>query len=454
MQIKLPEKVKQIITKLEAAGYEAYAVGGCVRDSFLGREPDDWDITTSASPAQTKAVFGRTIDTGIQHGTVTVMLEHESFEVTTYRIDGEYEDSRHPKEVVFTKNLVEDLKRRDFTINAMAYNDKTGLVDVFGGIADLENKIIRCVGNAEERFMEDALRMMRAVRFSAQLGFSIDADTERAIAALAPNLINISAERIQVELVKLLLSPNPDYIRKAYDLGITAVVLPELDTAFETTQHNPHHMYTVGEHLMHCLLNVRANRCLRIAALLHDIGKPASKTTDEDGIDHFHGHVEIGEEMAVRILKRLKFDNDTIMRVRIYIRHHDDQIDPKAKAVRRSMGKIGEEYFCGVLALKRADCLAQSLYMREEKIEGLDAVGALYQEILDKRQCVSLKSLAISGDDLIASGVPQGKQIGEILSNLLAEVIEDPSRNTQEYLLERAKLLSGENTSAINKQKE
>ena len=451
MQIKLPEKVKQIINELEAAGYEAYAVGGCIRDSILGKEPDDWDITTSASPIQTKAVFKRTIDTGIQHGTVTVMLDHESFEVTTYRIDGEYEDSRHPKEVVFTENLVEDLKRRDFTINAMAYNDKSGLVDVFGGIADLENKIIRCVGNAEERFTEDALRMMRAVRFSAQLGFSIDTDTERAIVALAPNLANISAERIQVELVKLLLSPNPDYIRKAYDLGITAVVLPELDTAFETPQHNPHHMYTVGEHLMHCLLNTRADRCLRIAALLHDIGKPASKTTDEDGIDHFHGHVEIGEEMAAEILKRLKFDNDTITKVRIYIKYHDDQINPNAKSVRRSMGKIGEEHFNGVLELKRADCLAQSMYMREEKIDGLDKVEALYQEILDKKQCVSLKNLAISGDDLIEIGVPQGRKIGEILSKLLVEVIEEPSHNTHDYLLGRAKIFAGENMAIINK---
>lgn len=446
MQIKLPEKVKYIIMQLEAAGYEAYAVGGCIRDSVLGREPDDWDITTSASPTQIKSVFQRTIDTGIQHGTVTVMLDHEHFEVTTYRIDGEYEDSRHPKEVVFTKNLVEDLKRRDFTINAMAYNDTGGLVDVFGGIADLESKIIRCVGNARERFGEDALRMMRAVRFSAQLGFTIDTDTEHAIEELAPNLANISAERVQVELVKLLLSPNPDYMRKAYDLGITAVVLPEIDAAFETPQNNPHHRYTVGEHLMHCLLHVRADRSLRIAALLHDIGKPASKTTDEEGIDHFHGHVELGEEMAADILKRLKFDNDTIARVRIYIRHHDDQINPAAKSVRRSMGKIGEAFFEGVLELKRADCLAQSMYLRDEKLGALDRVEALYQEILAKRQCVSLKTLAVSGDDLIALGVPQGRTIGAILSRLLAEVIEEPSRNTRDYLLARADSFIKENT--------
>lgn len=445
MQINLPGKVKQIITELEAAGYEAYAVGGCVRDSILGKTPDDWDITTSASPMQTKAVFRRTIDTGIAHGTVTVMLDREGFEVTTYRIDGEYEDSRHPKEVTFTASLAEDLKRRDFTINAMAYNDRDGLVDLFGGMDDLEKRTVRCVGNARERFTEDALRMMRAVRFSAQLGFSIDTDTEHAIMELAPNLRNISSERIRTELVKLLMSPHPDEIRKAYDLGITAIVLPELDSAFETPQNNPHHMYTVGEHLMHCLMHTRADRCLRIAALLHDIGKPASKTTDTDGIDHFHGHVEIGEQMAGEILRRLKFDNDTITRVKTYIRHHDDQIDPNPRAVRRSAGRIGEDYFNGVLELKRADCLAQSMYMREEKLDGLDRVEALYQEILESRQCISLKDLAISGKDLIAAGVPQGRKIGEILSKLLEEVLEEPARNTHENLLERTKTLMSEN---------
>lgn len=441
MQIKLPEKVKQIITELEAAGYEAYAVGGCVRDSILGREPDDWDITTSATPMQTKAVFGRTIDTGIQHGTVTVRFAGESFEVTTYRIDGEYADSRHPKNVVFTANLVEDLKRRDFTINAMAYNDRSGLVDAFGGITDLENKIVRCVGDARERFTEDALRMMRAVRFSAQLGFSIDTDTEHAIMELAPNLARISAERIQIELVKILMSPNPDDIRVAYDLGITQIVLPELEETFETTQNNPHHLYTVGEHLMHTLMNTRADKCLRIAALLHDIGKPASKTTDEDGIDHFHGHVELSEEMAAEILKRLKFDNDTIARVRKYIRYHDDDIHPTDRSVRRAVNKVGEEYFGGLLELRRADCLAQSMYMREEKLDNLDKVERIYKKILADKQCISLKSLAITGNDLLEAGAPQGKKVGEILSALLEDVLEEPSHNTYEYLLKKAKTL-------------
>ncbi len=438
-QIQLPDKVKYIISQLETAGYEAYAVGGCVRDSLLGRQPSDWDVTTSAKPQQVKAVFRHTIDTGIQHGTVTVMLDREGFEVTTYRIDGEYEDSRHPKEVVFTANLIEDLKRRDFTINAFAYNDRSGIVDAFRGMEDLENGVIRCVGEAAERFGEDALRMLRAVRFSAQLGFSIAEETKAAIRELAPSLRHISAERIQAELVKLLMSDNPDYMRDAHELGITGIVLPELDTAFATAQHNPHHQYTVGEHLMQSLLHIRADKSLRIAALLHDIGKPQVRTTDEDGIDHFHGHVEVSEWMALDILKRLKFDNDTIDKVQKYVRYHDYKPEPDARAVRRAANKIGAEYFPQVMEIWRADILAQSDYQRSENLARVCRVGQLYAEIMEKNQCISLKTLQITGSDLLALGVPKGKRIGEILNQLLDEVLQNPANNTRGYLLEKAK---------------
>lgn len=434
MQLQLPEKVQYIIHTLEDAGYEAYAVGGCVRDMLLGRTPDDWDITTSAKPQQVKAVFGHTIDTGIQHGTVTVMLGREGFEVTTYRIDGEYEDSRHPREVIFTANLIEDLKRRDFTINAFACNGRSGIVDAFDGMQDLENGIIRCVGDATERFTEDALRMMRAVRFSAQLGFTIEERTRAAIRQLAPNLSHISAERIQTELVKLLKSPHPDYMREAYELGMTAVFLPELDAAFATQQNNPHHCYSVGEHLMHCLLSCPPDKSIRIAALLHDIAKPLTKTTDEQGIDHFHGHAQLGEEMAARILRRLKFDNDTITRVRKLVKYHDYPIEPTPEAVRHAIHTIGEAYFADVLTLKEADMLAQSTYQRAEKQERLDKTRQLYSMILEQQQCVSLKDLALTGTDLIALGIPKGRQIGDILNELLLDVIETPSHNTREYL--------------------
>lgn len=439
IQIQLPEKVQFIISRLEQAGYEAYAVGGCVRDSLLGRQPHDWDVTTSAKPMQVKEVFRHTIDTGIQHGTVTVMLDHEGFEVTTYRIDGEYEDSRHPKEVTFTVSLVEDLKRRDFTINAMAYNDRSGIVDAFGGVADLENGIIRCVGEAAERFGEDALRILRAVRFSAQLGFTIADGTKAAARALAPNLNHISAERIQAELVKLLVSAHPDYMRDAYALGITKAVLPELDDAFATQQNHPHHMYNVGEHLMQCLLHTRADKSLRLAALLHDIGKPQTRTTDADGTDHFHGHVEVSERMAAAILRRLKFDNDTIAKVQKYVKYHDYNAEPSAKAVRRAINKIGAEYFPQVLELRRADTLAQSAYQQTEKLERIDAIAQIYSEIMEQQQCVSLKTLEITGNDLIALGVPKGKRIGAILAELLDDVLQNPENNTHDYLMEEAK---------------
>ena len=274
MVFEIPQKVEIIINILEKAGYEAYAVGGCVRDALLGRTPNDWDITTSAKPEQVKALFHRTVDTGIAHGTVTVLLEKEGFEVTTYRVDGEYEDGRHPKEVTFTACLEEDLKRRDFTINAMAYNPRKGLVDLFEGQKDLENKVIRCVGDPLERFTEDALRIMRAVRFSAQLGFSLEEETRKALSVLAPNLKHVSAERIQVELVKLLVSPHPDYLRIAYEAGVTREFLPEFDRCMETPQNTPHHCYNVGEHILHSLLYVRADKVLRLTMLLHDIDKP------------------------------------------------------------------------------------------------------------------------------------------------------------------------------------
>ncbi|MBO4515022.1 MAG: CCA tRNA nucleotidyltransferase, partial [Lachnospiraceae bacterium] len=267
VSIEIPQKAKEILDVLHGAGFEAYVVGGCVRDSILGRTPQDWDVTTSARPEEVKALFRRTIDTGIQHGTVTVMMDKEGFEVTTYRIDGKYEDSRHPSEVIFTPSLEEDLKRRDFTINAMAYNDRDGLVDLFGGMEDMEKKVIRCVGDARARFGEDALRIMRAVRFSAQLGYEIEAQTREAIRELAPTLRNISAERIQTELIKLVVSGHPEYLRIAWETGITKVVLPEFDLMMETPQNHPHHCYNVGEHTLVSMTQVSADKVLRLTML-------------------------------------------------------------------------------------------------------------------------------------------------------------------------------------------
>ena len=440
MQIKLPDKVSYIIEKLEAAGYEAYAVGGCVRDSLLGRVPDDWDITTSANPYEIKEIFPRTIDTGIQHGTVTVMMDREGFEVTTYRIDGEYEDSRHPKEVTFTANLVEDLKRRDFTINAMAYNDKAGLVDVFDGVGDIERKIIRCVGNPKERFTEDALRMMRAVRFSAQLGYEIEENTALAIKDLAPNLKNISAERIQVELIKLVTSPHPEHLRIAYETGITKVIMPEFDVCMETVQNNPHHCYTVGEHTLKSMQAIEPDKVLRLAMLFHDIGKPVTISTDEKGIHHFYGHPDVSEDLARKILRRLKFDNYTLRMVTGLVKYHDREVKPEPKYVRRAILKIGEDIFPLLFPIKKADIAAQSDYKREEKNEKLEMVRLAYEEVISKNQCVSLKTLAITGRDLITEvGMEAGPELGKVLEKLLDEVIENPEYNQKETLLTLAK---------------
>lgn len=435
VQIKLPDKVSKIIDKLTAAGYEAYAVGGCVRDSVLGREPNDWDITTSAKPMEVKQLFSRTIDTGIKHGTVTVMLDKQGFEVTTYRIDGDYEDGRHPKQVTFTACLEEDLKRRDFTINAMAYNEQTGLVDIFGGMQDIQRNVVRCVGDAQERFTEDALRMLRAVRFSAQLGYQIEEGTKKAIRSMAPNLKLISAERIQAELVKLVISPHPDYLRTAYETGITAQILPEFDLCMNTAQNNPHHCYNVGEHILHAMQEIEADKVLRLGMLFHDIGKPQTLTIDEAGIIHNKGHADAGERIAKDVLRRLKFDNDTLEKVVKLVRYHDQEIGLTASGVRRAVNRIGEDIFPMLFAVRYADIQAQSNYMREEKLEKLAQLRELYDGICRRQECISLKDLAVTGSDLIALGMPPGREIGELLKELLDLVLENPHKNTRDELL-------------------
>lgn len=433
--IRLPEKVNTIIITLQNAGFEAYVVGGCVRDSILGRQPEDWDITTSATPGETKALFEKTFDTGIKHGTVTILLDREGFEVTTYRIDGKYEDNRHPKEVTFTRSLKEDLLRRDFTINAMAYNEKEGLVDIFGGLTDLKEKRIRCVGDAKQRFLEDALRILRGIRFAAQLGFSIEDETRAGMRELAPTLRKISAERIQAELIKMLVSDRPGLLLEAYELGITAQFLPEFDRLMKTEQETPHHMYNVGEHTIHAIENVRADKILRLTMLLHDMGKPALKTMDVSGRAHFKKHAFESEKIAGNVLRRLRFDNDTLRKVTRLVYYHDYRMPAEAENVRRAVNRIGEDLFSYYMEVRRADVLAQSMYRREEKIRNLDEIEELYSDVVKKEQCVSLKKLAVTGKDLIEAGMEPGKEIGKKLNELLELVIEKPELNTKKELL-------------------
>lgn len=439
MKIELPRKVVLIIKNLQRHGYDAYAVGGCVRDSILNRKPEDWDITTSAKPEQVKRIFRRTVDTGIEHGTVTVLIGKDGFEVTTYRVDGLYEDGRHPKEVTFTSRLEEDLKRRDFTINAMAYNDDERLVDAFGGMRDLNYHLIRCVGDPKERFSEDALRILRAVRFSAQLAFPIEPETAEAIKSLAPNLEKISAERIQAELVKLLVSDHPERIQDACELGITKVVFPEWDDMVGVKQNTPHHKYDVAAHTVHALQNVKNDKVLRLTMLFHDMGKPVMKTTDENGRDHFKGHAIASEQIAKTVMKRLKFDNDTIRKVTKLVAYHDYRMEPTGANVRRAMHEIGVELFPYYLAVRLADTKAQSSYERRGKLENIIQIRELYRNALRNKECVTLKDLAVTGTDLINLGIAPGKKLGTLLNELLDMVIEDPAWNQKGKLCDYVK---------------
>ena len=391
--MKLPEHVEYIIGNLMEHGYEAYAVGGCVRDTLLGRTPGDWDITTSASPDEVKRIFRRTIDTGIEHGTVTVMLDKCGYEVTTYRIDGEYEDGRHPKSVEFTKNLVEDLKRRDFTINAMAYNHQTGLVDVFDGIGDLKRKRIRCVGEAKERFTEDALRMLRAVRFAAQLGFTIEESTLDAIRALAPNLSKISRERIQAELTKLLVSAHPQMVEKIFSLGLAKQVLPELAVYYEQSD---------AQDMLHRLVRTEADPILRYTVFLSIVeGTPQERREKTRGF-----------------LRELRFDNHTTDFVSRLSEHRDAALSLDKPRLRRQIVEIGEDILPYLLQLQQAES-AEKLY-RQMKADG---------------DCLSVKELAVNGRDLIEAGVKQGKAVGEALNEMLYLVLNNPQLNTRENLL-------------------
>lgn len=408
VRIALPKDVKHIIDVLMENGYEAYAVGGCVRDSILGRVPGDWDITTSALPMQVKGLFRRTVDTGIQHGTVTVMLGRNGYEVTTYRIDGKYEDSRHPESVEFTPKLEEDLKRRDFTINAMAYNDEHGIVDIFDGVGDLQRKIIRCVGNAHDRFDEDALRILRAVRFSAQLGFGIEENTARAAKELAVNLKKISSERIHTEFNKMLKSAHPDYFSVADAIGIMEIVLPEYhvmsaeDKAF------------VGALAKECA-------CLlpeRYAAMLFMSGG----YSEEDPAD-----------TAKRVLKRLKLDNDTINTASMLLRFGMLEITDDESRIRHIIYETGDKNILRILDFRAAyeKCIGND-------ITDVRRMYDICNMIFERGDCVSLKNLAITGRELIAMGVPAGRQMGEILNSLLMLVLDNPQLNDREQLSKEA----------------
>ena len=379
-------------------------------------------------------------DDTVNVGTVTVIIDHEGFEVTTYRIDGEYIDGRHPESVVFTGRLTDDLGRRDFTINAMAYSQRTSLVDEFGGIEDLRSGVIRCVGDADTRFNEDALRMMRALRFSAELDFDIDESTYDSIKRNNKLLSRISRERIYSEFVKLLVSDHPDKLREVYETGLCEDFIPELSDVMNCTQNNPHHIYTVGEHTLRVIYGVRKDPVMRLAALFHDFGKPVCKTTDENGTDHFHGHPFVSSEIAKRVLKRLKSDNETIERVKILVENHDMRTVPEKNKVRRLIAAVGKDNISDLFELQRADVMAQSEYNREDKLRRIDMVSSIAKEVIEGGEALTIRELAISGRDLMELGVRSGPGMGKMLNCLLEAVLDDPGKNDRETLL----TLSGE----------
>ena len=430
MKVLIPPKVKMILGILSENGYEAYVVGGCVRDSILARNPSDWDITTSAKPEDVCRIFHRTVGTGLKHGTVTVLIGDEQFEVTTYRGTAGHSEENTP-------DLVQDLLHRDFTINAMAYNDKSGLVDIVDGMNDLQRKVVRCVGEPDDRFDEDPLRILRAFRFAAETGFSIDRNTADRIPYFADRLRNVSGERIRDELVKILVSRNPEYWMELYKTGITAAVMPEFDLCMETPQNTPHHFYDVGTHTVKTLMAIEPDRILRLTMLMHDFGKPAMRFHDRLGRDHFKGHAAKSADIARDIMKRLRFDRETINKVCKLIYYHDYRPEPDPKAVRKAVYLIGPELFPLYIKVQWADNCGKSLYKRKEKQERVTRVARVYEQIMAEKPCLSRKELAINGEDLRELGI-RGRETGDILESALLMVLDEPEMNNREVLLKYA----------------
>lgn len=441
----MPKNVKTIIKILNTHNYEAFIVGGCVRDSVIGLTPHDWDICTNAKPEEIKKCFENfnTFDSGIKHGTISVVLDGEVFEVTTYRIDGTYSDNRRPDSVTFTSDITQDLARRDFTINAMAYNEKRGLIDPYGGRNDLSDKIIKCVGNPDFRFNEDALRIIRALRFASVYNFEIDYETAKSIHKNADLLNNIAVERISVELNKLLSGNGAEKILNNYR-DVIAVFIPEIKPMFDYNQHTKHHNRDLWHHTIYAVKSIDNTPLLRMSMLLHDIGKPKACKRDEDGTCHFKGHPKYSAEMAENILRRLKYSNDFIETCITLIKYHDVRFNGSKRQLRHVMSAIGDKNVELLLKIQRADIMAQSDYKHREKLEKLDLACQTYKEILADKDCFTLKQLKINGNDIKNLGLSEGIIIGKILKILLGLVIEDKIENEKFALIKKAEEIRDE----------
>jgi len=445
LTMDMPKNVDIAINLLQSAGFEAYAVGGCVRDSLLGKTPNDWDITTSAKPEDMKSVFAdfHCIDTGIKHGTVTVVIDGEPLEITTFRLDGEYEDNRHPKSVTFTSNLGADLGRRDFTVNAMAYSKMTGTVDLFGGQNDLKNKIIRCVGDPDRRFNEDALRILRALRFASALDFEIEEKTAQSLLKNRALLGNISEERIAKELLKLVCGKGAKRILTDF-APVLFEILPELQPMYKNSHDNPHHCYDIYEHTLIAVESIDPEPTLRFAMLLHDCGKPAVKKFDENGVAHFYGHQRISAEISAQILARLKVSNKFRDEILFLVSNHDRwELYENTEKMPRYLSKFGLDGVLNLLKVMRADVLAQSPEYRYRLDQIADA-EEIAKNLAAQKPCLSLSELQINGRTLMDIGIPQGRKLGAVLAQLLDEVIDGVTKNTQEALTTRAREIYSE----------
>ena len=442
MDIEIKEGARAIIRKLRECGFEAYIVGGCVRDSLLGKEPHDWDICTSATPEEMQKVLSeyRTYDTGLKHGTLTVRPEDgEAYEVTTFRTEGKYSDNRHPDKVVFVRSLKDDLSRRDFTMNAMAYSDEAGVIDYFGGIGDLAAKQIRCVGNPDTRFQEDALRVLRALRFASVYGFGIEKNTSAAIHRNANLLRHISAERIREELCKLLFGKGVLDILLDYS-DVLAVIIPELAPCIGFEQNNKYHQYTVYEHIAHAVASYRGDDvAIKVALLLHDIAKPQCYFENETG-GHFTGHGVKSADVAKEVASRLKFDNKTRDAIVELVLYHDTSIPPTQKAVRHWLNKVGEDRFRQLLEVQTADTMAHVEAVHASRLAQREAIEQVLSEVLAANQCFALKDLAVNGNDIMKEfSLQEGRQVGEVLNHLLDMVIAGDVQNEKISLLSEAR---------------
>ncbi len=438
INITIPWQCETILQRFAQHDKKAYLVGGCVRDSLLGKEPKDWDICTEALPEEVLKIFqhDKVILTGLQHGTVTVLMGGMPVEITTYRIDGEYEDNRRPKEVFFTSNLQEDLSRRDFTINALAYHPDEGVIDYFDGIGDLERGIIRCVGDAASRYQEDGLRIMRAVRFACVLNFQFEEETEKAIKVYSYLLRNIARERIQVEFDKILTSSWAEYgLRTLAQLDCFPYFMPEICHTWGFSQNGGRHQYDIFTHSIKAVALVPPAVPLRLAMLLHDIGKPFVWKQMEE-IDTFEGHSEAGAALAVQILERLRYDKKTIAQVELLIAQHERRLMADETCLRKAAADLGFDGVRNLLAVKRADVWAHSEETARMGLEAFEQMEDMLKQIEERGDCCSLKQLAVSGKDLTGLGY-KGRQVGDALNRLLQMVLEEPARNEKSYLLEQ-----------------